>query len=186
MKYYFILSFLLICVNLNTYSQNCNNIDLSVSDDYSYNNESEDFSLPFNKNWNILIENQRAIIVGLNDNYNTGSASVLKNRNGYIIESAHNLSKSLIVDLFRSMKINAQNLNIENAFLKNIPTKIVEFDYKIINLNETQNTSGMIFFLVKERYTYVFMFNCNAEYKKCYFPFFENVMKSAYFGQEWY
>ena len=65
-------------------SQTCSEVNTTVSDDYAYNNKTDNFSLPLNKSWSIIIENEKAIIVGLTDDNqkklsaSKGSASVVK------------------------------------------------------------------------------------------------------------
>ena len=68
------------------FGQNCLDFKDTVSDDYSYNNETEDFSLPLNDTWEIIFENQKAILASLSNTSREGGVSVLKNINGITIK----------------------------------------------------------------------------------------------------
>ena len=94
-----LLSFLIINAFWG-FSQNCSGVKTSISEDYSYVNEYENFSLPFNNTWNIALENERAIIVLLTDNAQLGSVSIVKNRNGYQVSSGHAVSEKMVNELF--------------------------------------------------------------------------------------
>jgi hypothetical protein len=166
--------------------QNCINVDTNVLDDYSYSNKRENLSLPFNTSWSVAFENQGAILVALTDSNQQGQASILKNKNGYSIGSAYDLSANLITQLFQGAGMDVYEKKMTNTYLKNIKTKQVEYDYKVYNLGDTHYMSGIMFLLVKGGYTYVFMFNCTKAKKACYMPFYKNVMKQSFFGQEWY
>jgi hypothetical protein len=178
-----VISFLFFSIG---FSQNCTGVKTIISKDYSYINEKENFSLSFNSSWSIIFENQKAIMVALTDEIQQGSASVIKNLNGYAISSAHNISEDMVNKLFKASGIDVYNKIITNTYLKNIKSKQVEYDYKIYNLGDTYHMTGLIFMLLKDNYTYVFMFSCPIDKKTCYIPFYKNVMKNAFFGQEWY
>jgi hypothetical protein len=147
---------------------------------------NENFSLPLNKSWKIIIENYKAINVTLEDESRQGFISVLHNKNGYNIPSAHEITESVVNQLFKSMKYFISNRTITNTYLKNIKVKQIEYDYTITNLNDTYLMTGIMFMAMKGGYTFIFMFNCSREMKNCYLPFYKNVMKNAFFGPEWY
>ena len=185
------LVILLLLCYCKVYSQNCNDIDTNVNMDYIYENTVYDFSLPFNKDWKILFENQKAIIVGLSDPLQYGNASVLLNKNEYPIASAHAINDEMIVELSngigKRIGSNFKILSTRKSFLKNIKVNIVEYDYLIKNLDNEYQMTGIMFQIVKKQNsTYIFMFNCLRSLKECYLPFFNDIMMQAYFGQEWY
>lgn len=82
--------------------------------------------------------------------------------------------------------VKMNNKKIRNVKLKNILAKEVEFDSQVVNLDETTLLSGVVYMIVKNDYTYLFMFNSLKDKKQCYLPFFKSVMKEAYFNQSWY
>lgn len=183
--------FFLLFVTFKSYSQNCNDLNLSINSKYSYTNETHDFSLPFNEGWKIMLENQKAIIVSLTDPMQFASASVMLNQNGYPIPSAHSINDQMVRELANMVGSRIGNdfkiLTTKKSYIKNIKVNIVEYEYLIKNLDDEYQMTGIMFQIVKKQnYTFVYMFNCLKSLRNCYVPFFTNVMKQAYFGQEWY
>ncbi len=61
------------------------------------------------------------------------------------------------------MGINLENRVISNVNLKNIPTKLVISNHIVKNLGDTHLMSSIIYMIVNDGYTYVFMFNASRE-----------------------
>ena len=110
----------------------------------------------------------------------------MKNKNGYPINSAHDINENLVLQLIKKMGINLDDRKLTNVKLKNIPAKQIEYNHKVYNLGDTHLMSGIMYMIVNDGYTYVFMFNCQRGLKNCYIPFFKNVVKNSYFGPDWY
>lgn len=169
-----------------TFAQNCVDVNTTIDTEYSYVNNSEDIEMPLNRNWNIAFENQKAVLVFLQNTNGDANCGIVKNKNGYHINSAHDIDENLVVQLIKKMGINLNDRKLTNVKLKNIPTKQIEYNHKVYNLGDTYLMSGIMFMIVNDGYTYVFMFNFTRETKNCYLPYFKNVMKNTYFGPEWY
>ena len=167
-------------------AQTCTGIDRTINPDNSYNNLTEDFSLPFNSTWTLAMENQRAILAALTTGANRGVASIMKNRNGYYVESAHQISDGMVEALLKKTGIGTTRKLILNTYLKNLKAKQVEYEYQIKNLDTEYQMAGIMFMLIKDGNTFVFMFQCELKDRSCFFPFFKDVMKNAFFGQSWY
>ena len=167
-------------------AQTCTGIDRTINPDNSYNNITEDFSLPFNSTWTLAMENQRAILAALTTGANRGVASIMKNRNGYHVESAHQISDGMVEVLLKKTGIVTTRKLILNTYLKNLKAKQVEYEYRINNLDTHYQMAGIMFMLIKDGNTFVFMFQCELKDRSCFFPFFKDVMKNAFFGQSWY
>ena len=75
---------------------------------------------------------------------------------------------------------------VTKPFLKNLKVLQIEFNYKVKNLEDTYQMSGLIYEVIKDGNTFVFMFTCPLNKKACYIPFYKSVMKNAYFGPTWY
>jgi hypothetical protein len=168
------------------FGQNCLDFKDIVSDDYSYNNKTEDFSLPLNDTWDIIFENQKAILVSLSNTTREGGASVLKNRNGFAILSAHEIPEEVTNQLFTKIGFLEPEKVVTKTFLKNLKVLQIEFNYRVKNLEDTYQMAGIVFEIIKDGNTFVFMFTCPQNKKSCYIPFYKSVMKNAYFGQTWY
>ncbi len=178
---------LLFCALLSiSFSQNCSSINTQINAEYSYVNEFENLEIPFNKSWNISLENQKSIIVFLQSDDGNASAGIMKNKNGYRINSAHSISKDLVMQLINNLGSDLTNINLKDVKVRNLPVKQVEYNYKLYNLDETYLMSGLMYLFVKEGNTYVFMFNFKSDLKNCYVPFFKNVIKNTYYGPSWY
>lgn len=182
-----LLSTILIIVEFYPLSgQNCTDFNDMVSDDYSYNNETNDFSLPLNDTWEVIFENQKAILVSLSNNTREGGVSVLKNRNGFTIMSAHEIPEEINNQLFTKIGFLEPEKVVTKTFLKNLKVLQIEFNYKVKNLEDIYQMSGLIYEVIKDENTFVFMFTCPRNKKACYIPFYKSVIKNAYFGQTWY
>lgn len=182
-------SFLIIIFYLLTaksFVQNCSDVKTEIDANFSYVNESEDLEMPFNESWNVALENQKAVIVFLQNDSGQATAGIVKNKNGYHINSAHDIDENLVVELINKMGINLDDRKLTDVKLKNIPAKQIEYNHKVYNLGDTHLMSGIMFLIVNDGHTYVFMFNSTREMKNCYIPFFTNVVKNTYFGPEWY
>jgi hypothetical protein len=178
---------IIVIIGLSTlFGQNCVDFKDTVSDDYSYNNETEDFSLPLNDTWEIIFENQKAILASLSNNSREGGVSVLKNKNGFIISSAHEIPEEINSQLFTKIGFLEPIKVVSKTFLKNLKVLQIEFEYKVKNLDDTYLMSGLIYEIIKDGNTFVFLFTCPQNKKVCYIPFYKSVMKNAYFGQTWY
>ncbi len=66
--------------------------------------------------------------------------------------------------------VKMDNKKIRNVKLKNILAKEVEFDSQVVNLDETTLLSGVVYMIVKNDYTYLFMFNSLKDKKQCAYP----------------
>lgn len=183
-KYIFLFSYFLF--SLSIYAQNCSAIDTDVDANFSYTNTNEDLEMPLNKTWNIALENKNAIIVFLQNENKQANAGIVKNKNGYHIDSAHDIDDNLILQLIKKMGINLDERTLTNVKLKNIPAKQIEYNHKVYNLGDTHLMSGIMYMIVNDGYTFVFMFNCQRDLKNCYIPFFKEIVKSTYFGPDWY
>jgi hypothetical protein len=180
---------LTISVLLLTYyiqAQNCSSIDSTIDANFSYVNTSEDLEIPLNKTWNVALENKNAIIVFIKNDSDQATAGIVKNRNGYHIDSAHDINENLVLQLIKKMGINLDDRILTNVKLKNIPAKQIEYNHKVDNLGDTHLMSGIMYMIVNDGYTYVFMFNCQRSLKSCYVPIFKNIVKNIYFGPDWY
>jgi hypothetical protein len=180
------LFILLVISSIDSFSQSCTDINLEIDANSSYSSDEHSFEIPLNDSWGIAMENQKAIIVFLQNQDGTANGGVLKNRNGYQINSAHDIRENLITQLVKMVGINFDDKKTTDVKLKNIPAKQIEYNHKVYNLNETYLMSGIIFMIVKDSSTYIFMFNSPREMKDCYLPFFKEIMKNTYFGPEWY
>ena len=181
-----ILTLLMVFVTSLAFSQNCTNVNTIVNSDYAYVHENLGLALPFNKDWVITVENEQAIIALLHSSNGDANAAIIRNKNGYRINSAHDIDENLINGLEKLSGVKMNNKKIRNVKLKNILAKEVEFDSQVVNLDETTLLSGVVYMIVKNDYTYLFMFNSLKDKKQCYLPFFKSVMKEAYFNQSWY
>lgn len=182
----YILTVVIILYTSLSFSQNCTQVNTTVNPDYAYANESLGLDVPFNKDWNITLENEKAIIALFHTNDGYANATIIRNKNGYHINSAHNIDEKMINSLGKMSGITFTNKKITKVKLKNILAKQVEFDTSVTNLNEITVLSGIMYMIVNDGYTYIFMFNSLKEKKDCYIPFFKNVMKNTYFSQWWY
>ncbi len=182
-----LLLIIIFCLLTSTsFAQNCSDINTKIDTNFSYVNESEDLEMPLNKSWNVALENQKAVIVFLQNDSGQATAGIVKNKNGYHINSAHDIDENLVVQLIKKMGINLDDRKLTDVKLKNIPAKQIEYNHKVYNLGDTHLMSGIMFMIVNDGYTYVFMFNSTREMKNCYIPYFKNVVKNTYFGPEWY
>lgn len=168
------------------FGQNCLDFKDTVSNDFSYNNETEDFSLPLNETWEIIFENQKAILASLSNTSREGGVSVLKNINGFPISSAHEIPEEISNQLFIKIGFLEPTKVVSKTFLKNLKVLQIEFNYKVKNLDDIYLMTGLIYEIIKGGNTFVFMFTCPQNKKACYIPFYKTVMKNAYFGQTWY
>lgn len=166
--------------------QDCSSIDSSIDANFTYINTSEDLEMPLNKTWNVALENKNAIIVFLKNESGQATAGIVKNKNGYHIDSAHDINENLVLQLIKKMGINLDDRILADVKLKNIPAKQIEYNHKVYNLGDTYLMSGIMYMIVNDGYTYVFMFNCQRSLKSCYIPFFKNIVKNTYFGPDWY
>lgn len=185
------LIIILLFVNLKSFGQNCNQINFTINSDYSYVNKSNNFSIPLNSEWNILLENQKNVIVILTGLQQYGLLSIIVNTNGFPIPSAHSINDQLIkelsLDIGQRIGDEFKILTTNKSYIKNIKVNVVEFEYVVKNLDDIYPMAGIMFQIVKKQnHTYIFMFCCLRSLKSCYFPFFRNVMKQSYFGQDWY
>ena len=169
-----------------SFSQNCSGINTKLDSNFSYVNKSEDLEMPLNESWNIALENQKAILVFLQNEGGQATAGIVKNKNGYHINSLHDIDENLVVQLINKMGINLDDRKLTDFKLKNIPAKQIEYNHKVYNLGDTHLMSGIMYMIVNDGYTYVFMFNSTRELKSCYIPYFKSIVKNTYFGPEWY
>lgn len=181
-----ILLLLISLLTFQIYSQDCSKINTKVDSDFAYVNTNEDVEIPFNKTWNVALENKNAILVFLKNESEQANAGIVKNKNGYHIDSAYDINEKLILELIKKMGINLDDRTLTNVKLKNIPAKQIEYNHKIYNLGDIHLMSGIMYMIVNDGYTYVFMFNCQRSLKSCYIPFFQNIIKNTYFGPDWY
>jgi len=184
MKKYLLL--IVSILSTSIYSQECSTINRKIDANYSYVNTIEDLEIPFNSTWNVALENKNAILVFLKNNSEQATAGIVKNKNGYHINSAHDIDNNLILELIKKMGINLDDRTLSNVKLKNIPAKQIEYNHKVYNLGDTPLMSGIMYMIVNDGYTYVFMFNCQRNLKDCYIPFFKDIIKNTYFGPDWY
>lgn len=185
MKHLKVLIIILI-IGKTAYSQDCGQINTIVNSDYSYSNDKEGLALPFNDEWSIILENKQAIIVALAEKNQLGFASIVKNRNGYKIASAYDISEKMVDDLFLKAAVEIDDKVVTKTYVRNIKALQVEFDYNVRNINEIVKVKGLAYLIVKDYYTYIFMFNCQPTMKKCFFPFYKEIMKNAWFEPEWF
>lgn len=180
------LSIIFCVLPLIGLAQSCSEVNTKIDVNFSYINESEDLEMPLNKSWNIALENQKAVLVFLRNNSGQATAGIVKNKNGYHINSAHDINESLVAQLIKKMGINLDDRTLADVKLKNIPAKQIEYNHKVYNLGDTHLMSGIMYMIVNDGYTYVFMFNSTRELKTCYIPYFKSIIKNTYFGPEWY
>lgn len=181
-----ILLIAIFLLTFSIYSQDCYKINTEIDVNFTYANISEDLEMPLNKTWNVALENKNAIVVFLKNENQQASAGIVKNKNGYHIDSAHDIDENLVLQLIKKMGINLDDRALTNVKLKNIPAKQIEYNHKVYNLGDTHLMSGIMYMIVNDGYTYVFMFNCQRNLKSCYIPFFKNIVKNTYFGPDWY
>ncbi len=181
-----ILFLILILSYSYVFSQDCSSMDNSINVNFSYSNTIENIEMPFNEDWGIVFENQKAILVYLQEQSGNAIVGIVKNKNGYRIDSAHDINEELISQLVEKMTGSLDDIILTNVRLKNIPVKQVEYNSTVYNLGDKHLMGGLMYMIINDGYTYVFMLHCKKNLKKCYIPFFENVMKNTYFGQEWY
>jgi hypothetical protein len=185
MKHLKVLIILLIIAK-SAYSQDCSQLNTRVNNDYSYSNDTEGLALPFNDEWSIILENKQAIIVALAEKNQLGFASIVKSRNGYKIDSAYDISDKMVDDLFLKAAVDIEYKVVTKTYVRNIKALQVEFDYDVRNINEIVKVKGLAYFIVKDYDTYIFMFNCQPTMRKCFFPFYKEIMKNAWFEPEWF
>lgn len=181
-----ILIILLLTTSFYVFSQDCSKIKVNVDSDYSYYNENEGISLPFNSDWSIIIEDKQAIIVALTEKSQSGFASIIKIQHATKLESAHELSDLMIDNFFIKAAVKIKSKTLTKTYIRNIKALQIEFDYDVNNLDETIPMKGLAFMIEKGYFTYMFMFNCQPHMKKCYFPLFNNIMKNSFFEPDWF
>ncbi|WOD44931.1 hypothetical protein [Hwangdonia lutea] len=184
MKIIFLLILAIYCHS--GFSQDCSSINTEINSNYSYTNSIEDLEMPLNEDWNIVLENKNAVLVFMKNDSEQASAGIMKNKNGYYIKSAHDINDRLIDQLIAKMGINLENRMLKNVKLKNIPAKLIIYNHKVYNLDDTHLMSGIMYMIVNDGYTYVFTFNTTRSLRNCYIPLFQNIIKNTYFGPEWY
>jgi hypothetical protein len=181
-----LLTIILIALSSISLSQNCSDVNTKIDAKYSYVNTSEDLEIPLNESWNIALENQKAVLVFLQNTSGNATAGIVKNKNGYHINSAHDINENLVVQLIKKMGINLDDRKLVDVKLKNVRAKQIEYNHKVYNLGDTHLMSGIMYMIVNNGYTYVFMFNSTREAKSCYIPYFKSIIKNTYFGPDWY
>ena len=167
-------------------NQDCSKMNKDVNVDYSYVNEAEGFSIPFNKDWSIIMENNKAVVVALTDKPQVAIFSIIKAQHKYKLPSSHNLTDKMINDLLIKAALNVTSKTISKIYIRNIKALQVEFDYVVNNMGTSQSMKGLIYMIEKGFFTYMFMLNCQPQMEMCYFPFIKKSMSNAYFEQEWY
>lgn len=173
-------------VNFNAISQSCIGINSKINFDYSYENKIEGISIPFNEDWSIIMENENAILVSLSEKTQLGTLTIIKNRNKFEINSAHDFTKKMIDDYLNLLSNNTKLKGTSKVYLHNIKSLQLEYNYKVFNLNETTIVEGLSFIIVKGNYTFFFLFNCEPVTKTCFFPFYKEIMKNTVFNQQWF
>lgn len=63
------------------FSQDCSDVNTKIDANFSYVNESEDLEMPLNKSWNVALENQKAVLVFLQNDSGQATAGIVKNKN---------------------------------------------------------------------------------------------------------
>ncbi len=61
-----------------SYSQDCSKINTRIDDNISYVNKIEDLEMPLNKDWDIVIENQKAVLVFMKNKTEQASIGIVK------------------------------------------------------------------------------------------------------------
>ena len=90
-----------------------------------------------NKSWSIAFEYQKAIVIFLKNDSEHATFGIVKNKNGYHIDSVHDIDDNLILQLIKKMGINLDDRKLTNVKLKNIPAKQIEYNHKVYNLCDT-------------------------------------------------
>lgn len=186
MKNEIILFVLINLIGNLSFSQDCETIDTTIDKQYLYKSSKDGFSIPVNKTWSIAMEDRKAIVAILTEKNQLGSIGIIKNKNGYKIPSAHNITSDMIDKLFKKAAINIESKTITKTYVRNIKALQVSFNYIVRNIDSTINMTGISFLIVKDFNTYVFMFLSPPLLKNCLFPFYKNIMKNAYFEPEWF
>lgn len=180
--------FVLIIFGVNNIliSQNCIGIETKIDLDYSYQNKQEGLSIFFNKNWEIVMENQNGILVAFAEINQLGTLTIIKNKNQFNINSAHDFTNIMVSDY---LKLISNNTNLKaktNTYLHNIKALQLEYVYSVQNLDEIKNIEGMSFLIAKDDFTFFFLFNCEPSKRECFFPLYKEIMKNIIFNQLWF